>query len=231
MLRTILRSPWTGAVGAVLGLAWDAFWLVGPPLGLNEQDRKSYLLWGLIALSVSAFQAFYTLIRENRQLKERLHQRANRPFIAPRKYETHKTGRFGLTVTNSEYDAFDVHIPEAAVGDYVLQFNGVLAQVLHKEEAFFETWLVSRAGLPNRSGSALFQVMTEGNIDTVHFAIISKDTSPTPNWYRDNCAIKRDVQLHRTGLLLSHVNQEMIRAPAGSTVHTECGEDTPLKEQ
>src|SRR5438132_13018412 len=174
MFGRIVRSAWTGAVACLCSIVWEGFWLIGPPIGIGSNDRKPYLLWGLVALSIAAFQAFYTLVRENRRLKERLN-RGNRPCLAPDKYKKQSNGRFGLVVSNSEYDAYDVHIPDANVGDsgYKLQFTGIYSHVSHNENTFFEAWLDSRdrCGL---SGSELFSVMCEANIGVVYFGIISK---------------------------------------------------------
>ena len=139
---------------------------------------------------------------------------ANRPSLSPRSYKKREHQGFGLTITNSEYDAYDVYIPAAPIGDtgYVLQFEGIFAQVLHKEKAFFETWVVKK-GLPGRDGSHLFALMFELDIEAIYFGIISKDTAPIPNWHKDNCAITRDAKKHRTGLVLKHINQEVIPEP------------------
>jgi hypothetical protein len=72
MLKQLLDSPWTGAVIVLLSFVWEGFWLIGPPLG---SDRKTYLLWGLVALMVSAAQAFFVLTRENRGLKATLDEK------------------------------------------------------------------------------------------------------------------------------------------------------------
>ncbi len=68
MLKQLLDSPWTGAAGFLAAITWEAFWLVGPPLGLGGKDRKWYLFWGLIALLISGGQAFFVLKRENKSL-------------------------------------------------------------------------------------------------------------------------------------------------------------------
>jgi hypothetical protein len=130
-------------------------------------------------------------------------------------YKKREDGRWGLTVTNSEYSAYDVHIPDAPIGEsgYILQFDGILSELLHNEQAFFETWLENRNGLSGCAGSELFTVMVEAGVEFVNFGIISKDTAPTPNWYRDNCAIKCDRK-RRTGLVLRHINQEVIPEPS-----------------
>jgi hypothetical protein len=72
MPKKVFESPWIGAVVALLSIVWEGFWLIGPPLG---SDRKSYLLWGLAALTVSAGQAFFALIRQNRHLTAELNEK------------------------------------------------------------------------------------------------------------------------------------------------------------
>jgi hypothetical protein len=63
-------------MGALVGIVWDAFWLVGPPLGLvSASDRTWFLFWGLVAVAVCGFQAFLVLIGENRLLKQTLDDR------------------------------------------------------------------------------------------------------------------------------------------------------------
>ena len=75
MLHRVINSPFTGALGCLISIVWEGFWLVGPPVGLNGNDRGLYLRWGLVALAISCFQAFYTLIRENRRLKSELDEK------------------------------------------------------------------------------------------------------------------------------------------------------------
>jgi hypothetical protein len=55
-----------GVVGAIASFVWEGFWLIGPPLGVS--DRKWYLFWGLVALAISNFQAFFVLLKQNKQL-------------------------------------------------------------------------------------------------------------------------------------------------------------------
>jgi hypothetical protein len=72
MLKQLLQSPWSGAVGAVILSLWEAFWLVGPPIGLAQENRKAFLVWGAIALVISLIQAFGTLLNRNRNLNARM---------------------------------------------------------------------------------------------------------------------------------------------------------------
>jgi hypothetical protein len=213
MFKGIVASPWTGAVTSLCSIVWEGFWLIGPPIGIGRNDRKPYLLWGLAALSIAGFQAFYTLLRENRRLKEKL-IKGNLPCLAPDNYKKQSDGRFGLVVHNSEYDAYDVHIPDTDVGEsgYKLQFNGIYSHMRTRDERFFEVWLDS-ADHGGVDGSALFRVMSENNIRAVYFGIVSKDSSPVPNWYRDNCAIFYDQIRRRDGLRLTRIGQEAIPAP------------------
>ncbi len=56
---------------ALLSIGWAAFELIGPPLGLNDRERKLYFFYGLCAFVLCAGQAFFVLIKENRELKDR----------------------------------------------------------------------------------------------------------------------------------------------------------------
>jgi hypothetical protein len=75
VVKQILHSPWTGAVFALVSIAWEAFWLIGPPVGVGSSERKWYLFWGLVALTVSGSQAFFVLIRKNRHLAVKLDEK------------------------------------------------------------------------------------------------------------------------------------------------------------
>ena len=208
---------WVGAVlthwyGWAGGTLISIVLLVGQEVWGWQPSKLQFVVILGLGLSWSTFAAWRD--EHTIRLKAEASQ-GNRPFIGPRNYKRREDQRVGLTVSNSEYAAYDVHIPDAPIGDsgYLLQFEGMFAQVLHNEEAFFETWLETRAGLPGEDGSQLFEVMRKANIESVNFGILSKDTNPTPNWYRDNCVIRRDNQRHRSGLVLRHVNQEVIPAP------------------
>jgi hypothetical protein len=203
-------------------ILWEAFWLVGPPLGLTAKDRTPYLLWGLLALTIAGFQAFLTLMRDKRRLEEEIHRleaeakRGNRPCLGPSDYTHGPRFQFGLFVNNQEYAAYDVHIPDAPIADsgYVLHFQGVSTQIPHKGQAFFPTWIESTRGASGYDGKELDEVMRQNNIRSIQFAIISKDSSPKPNWYRDNCIVIRDVNTYPSGLGFHRVDQEVIEAPA-----------------
>ena len=56
----------------MLSLLWEAACLIGPPIGIGPADRKSYLLWGLLALALCNLQAFGTLLRKNQDLNRRV---------------------------------------------------------------------------------------------------------------------------------------------------------------
>jgi hypothetical protein len=71
MFKALFQSPWAGAVGVLVSVLWEAALLIGPPLGLNGKDIKTYQVWGLVALAICWVQQFGLLIRENRRLKDR----------------------------------------------------------------------------------------------------------------------------------------------------------------
>jgi hypothetical protein len=75
MLRRILDSPWAGAVGAIGAFLWEGFWLMGPPIGLTARERTPYLVWGLAALGICAYQSFAALLRENDRLGKQLDEK------------------------------------------------------------------------------------------------------------------------------------------------------------
>lgn len=82
MFKRFFDSPWTGAVGAVISLLWEAACLIGPPIGIGLVDRKPYLLWGLFALAACNIQAFVALLRRNQNLDQQLQEIAEaRPRI------------------------------------------------------------------------------------------------------------------------------------------------------
>jgi len=75
MLRRLLEFRWVGAVGAVISLFWEGFWLIGPPLGVNGNEQKWYLFWGVVALVVCNVQAFYAFQSKIRHLTTALDDR------------------------------------------------------------------------------------------------------------------------------------------------------------
>ncbi len=70
MIKRLLKSPWTGVVFAVAFVFWDAFWLIGPPIGLEDKDWKKYSSWGLFAIVMCIAQALFVLVKENLALKD-----------------------------------------------------------------------------------------------------------------------------------------------------------------
>ena len=63
-----LRSYKTGVSGAIVTASWDAFWLIGPPVGIDAASRRAYLIWGFAAFVLCIGQALYALITENNRL-------------------------------------------------------------------------------------------------------------------------------------------------------------------
>jgi len=85
MLKTILRNPFVGALGVVASWLWEAFWLIGPPVGVGQADRKTYLFWGMVAMLVCAVQAFGSLLQKNAILNAELQELDNAtPIIKPK---------------------------------------------------------------------------------------------------------------------------------------------------
>ena len=68
-------------MGALASIVWNAFWLVGPPLGLGAGDRKPYLLWGFFAWAICGTQAFWTLLSQNRELQRRIAEHAPKVYL------------------------------------------------------------------------------------------------------------------------------------------------------
>ena len=68
MLSRFSKSPWLGAAVAIAAIIWEVFWLIGPAPH-SADDQWAYLQWGLLALAIGCFQAFFFLKRENNRLK------------------------------------------------------------------------------------------------------------------------------------------------------------------
>jgi hypothetical protein len=68
VLKTIIKSPWAGAVGVVISWLWETACLIGPPIGIGEADKPKYVFWGMVAMLVCAVQAFGTLLQRNAKL-------------------------------------------------------------------------------------------------------------------------------------------------------------------
>lgn len=75
MFKTILNSPWSGAVGALMSALWEGFWLT--PIGLSGSDVKWYLALGLFAMLLSGGQAFYILKKKNTALEDKINSAPN----------------------------------------------------------------------------------------------------------------------------------------------------------
>ena len=56
----------------MISFIWEAFWLIGPPIGIGYADKKWYLVGGLCALMLCAYQSFSALIRDNNGLRQKL---------------------------------------------------------------------------------------------------------------------------------------------------------------
>lgn len=202
----------TGAGGWAMGSNFASF--IFYIVGLITLGKYGSSITVTVMLAISVPLCWIGAFLAWKKLDDKL-TKGNRPSIAPRSYKKREDGRFGLTVTNSEYAGFNVHIPNAPIGEsgYVLQFDGIFSELLPGEHALFETWLENRNGLPGRGGGDLYTIMQEMSLRFVYFGIISKDTSPTPNWYRDNCSFECNNQKHRTGLVLKHIDQNRIPEP------------------
>lgn len=74
MGKGLLKSPWMGAAGVVASWFWETFWLIGPPVGINQADRKIYLFWGMVAMMVCAVQAFGSLLRQSMSVSAQLQE-------------------------------------------------------------------------------------------------------------------------------------------------------------
>jgi hypothetical protein len=65
--RRALSSPYTGLVATIILTIWEAFWLVGPPVGVDARARNQYLSWGLVAIFVAYCQTF---LRQRAQIRD-----------------------------------------------------------------------------------------------------------------------------------------------------------------
>jgi len=212
-LRRHLGQTVSGALATIIGLVWQVVSWAYP--SLTWPKFRPWMLWAP-GIALCGWAAFLAWRDEHYARLNAESQKGNRPSLAPRSYKKRLHKGCGLTVTNSEYDAYDVRIPDAPIGDsgYALRFDGIYSQLLHKEKAFFNTWIVNQnSGVSSRDGGYLFALMFELDIEVIYFGIISKDTTPKPNWYRDNCSIKRAAKEHQTGLVLKHIDQDVIPEP------------------
>ncbi len=142
-------SPWWSVIPISLLVSWRLL-------------KANYMQF--VSVKAERDTTVTKLISENNQLKTQIS--GNRPFIAPRSYQRGGDARYGLTVTNSEYAGYDVHIPGVPIGNsgYTLHFDGIFSQLLHNEEAFFPTWLHGASGI---SGDGLFEVMRQSNVGLI----------------------------------------------------------------
>lgn len=90
-VRAFFKSPTVGITGTCLAMSWDAFWLVGPPLGIATQvDRQQYFGWGFAALCICLLQALWSLKRRERELSKQLSDYiATRPKLCLREGAVH----------------------------------------------------------------------------------------------------------------------------------------------
>jgi hypothetical protein len=72
-MKRFLTSPRFGMVLGILSVLWEAFWLVGAPIGIGlPQDRHQYFAWGFVALAVSAIQAVWASQKRVSDLERQL---------------------------------------------------------------------------------------------------------------------------------------------------------------
>jgi hypothetical protein len=88
MSLNFLRSYKTGVTGAILTASWDAFWLIGPPIGMDASGRRAYLIWGFCAFLLCVGQALYALIQENHTLKAALQPNLEIVFLPEDTYDS-----------------------------------------------------------------------------------------------------------------------------------------------
>jgi hypothetical protein len=113
MFKKLWDSEWTGAVGVVMSFIWEAFLLVGPPIGIGQSERKSYFIYGFVALFVCAIQSFSALSRKNRDLTQQLQEiEKTRPQIKPKEPAVHsKLAHHRFTEKNSQVVLYDGMVP------------------------------------------------------------------------------------------------------------------------
>lgn len=80
--KRFLGSPGVGIVAGILSILWEAFWLVGAPIGIGlPQDRRQYFAWGFVALIICAVQAIWTLQRRVIELERQLEPKFDIVFL------------------------------------------------------------------------------------------------------------------------------------------------------
>src|SRR5438132_1171740 len=100
---------WYGWVGGTL---ISIVLLLGQELRNWQPSRWQFV----VILGLGLFWSMFAAWRDEHDVALKANH-ANRPSIGPRSYKRQADHRFGLTITNSEYDAHDVRIPDAPIGD------------------------------------------------------------------------------------------------------------------
>lgn len=72
--RQFYESPWSGAIGAMISAMWEAACLIGPPIGIETSDHKSYLVWAFIAFVVCSAQSFWASHKQVKDLSRQLQE-------------------------------------------------------------------------------------------------------------------------------------------------------------
>ena len=81
-IKGFFASPWLGMVVGTVSVFWEAFWLLGGPIGIElPQDRRQYFTWGFIALAVSAIQAVWTSQKRILELERQLEPKFEIVFL------------------------------------------------------------------------------------------------------------------------------------------------------
>lgn len=81
-VKRFFTSPRVGMVGGILSMIWEAFWLVGAPIGIGlPQDRRQYFAWGFVAMIVCAVQAVWTSQRRVLELERQLEPKFEIVFL------------------------------------------------------------------------------------------------------------------------------------------------------
>src|SRR4051794_7584884 len=117
-LAAFLRNRRNGQVAGVVSLLWEAFWLVGPPMGMGSPEaRGEYLAWGAVALVVALFQVLFAVTARLKELEEGARPKFDivflpdtdaspdsRPYLQVLKYHADSIGmcdrRFRIGVVN-----------------------------------------------------------------------------------------------------------------------------------
>ncbi|HTU36325.1 MAG TPA: hypothetical protein VMF66_21175 [Candidatus Acidoferrum sp.] len=117
MFKKLWGSEWTGAVGAVVSCIWEAFLLIGPPIGIGRQEQRSYLVWGGIALVLCSAQSFSVLRRKNRDLGRQLSEiNEAKPRIKPKEPAVHCKMVFHAFKDGNGVTVFGAEVPFLRIG-------------------------------------------------------------------------------------------------------------------